>query len=231
MTLENPAAPQDPMRRPLRSRGTAWAIYLAKRLCAIGATPNQISILSIIFALFASVSLSGFGMVTAPPAKIFLLIAALIGIQGRLLCNLLDGMLAIECGLKSKSGEVFNELPDRVSDVLILFGAGLALGAEQIVGISGAMIGLLSGLGAVITAYVRLLGVSCGTPHYFVGPMAKQHRMAFISAVSLIQIVILWKEGNYNLFGPALLILILGIIWTTVRRVKLIVSSLEGRVY
>ena len=38
--------------------------------------------------------------------------AAAAGIQLRLLCNLLDGMLAVEAGLKSRTGEIFK------SDVL-----------------------------------------------------------------------------------------------------------------
>lgn len=55
---------------------------------------------------------------------LFLLAAAMI--QGRLLCNLMDGLMAIEGNLKSASGEIYNDAPDRVSDALILVGAGYA---------------------------------------------------------------------------------------------------------
>src|SRR5438105_2817615 len=51
-------------------------------------------------------------------AEILLYLTAAGCIQLRLLCNLLDGMVAIEGGFRSRSGEVFNELPDRVSDVV-----------------------------------------------------------------------------------------------------------------
>eukprot|EP00658_Telonema_sp_P-2_P038702 TRINITY_DN27712_c0_g1_i3.p2 TRINITY_DN27712_c0_g1~~TRINITY_DN27712_c0_g1_i3.p2 ORF type:complete len:108 (+),score=18.36 TRINITY_DN27712_c0_g1_i3:177-500(+) len=48
--------------------------------------------------------------------------------QSRLLCNLLDGMVAGELRGKgeyhNKMGHVYNELPDRVSDAAMLIGLG-----------------------------------------------------------------------------------------------------------
>jgi phosphatidylglycerophosphate synthase len=52
------------------------------------------------------------------------LLLAAAAIQLRLLCNLLDGMLAVEGGLKTPLGELYNEIPDRLADVAILAGAG-----------------------------------------------------------------------------------------------------------
>jgi hypothetical protein len=48
------------------------------------------------------------------------------------LCNLLDGMLAIEerswvpasAGTVNQIGQIYNELPDRLADIVILVGAG-----------------------------------------------------------------------------------------------------------
>ena len=51
-----------------------------------------------------------------------LLIAAAGFIQLRRLCNLFDGMVAVEGGFKTKSGELYNDLPDRFSGALILAG-------------------------------------------------------------------------------------------------------------
>ena len=48
---------------------------------------------------------------------VILLLAALC-IQLRLVCNLLDGMVAVEHGKGSPSGPIWNELPDRFADVL-----------------------------------------------------------------------------------------------------------------
>ena len=58
-------------------------------------------------------------------------LAAAACIQLRLLCNLFDGMVAVEGGFKTKSGEIYNELPDRVADVLILAGAGYAMPSSE----------------------------------------------------------------------------------------------------
>ena len=46
----------------------------------------------------------------------------------RLLANLLDGMVAIGRGIASPVGELFNEVPDRVSDTAVLLGLGVAGG-------------------------------------------------------------------------------------------------------
>src|SRR5439155_982956 len=101
-----------------------------------------------------------------------------------LLCNLLDGMVAIEGGLQSKSGDVFNEVPDRVSDALILVGAGYATAPALGLAWAGAL-GSAAALLAVLTAYVRALGAALGTGQDFRGPMAKPHRMAALTAACL----------------------------------------------
>ncbi len=53
---------------------------------------------------------------------------AAVGIQLRLVCNLMDGMLAVEGGLKTANGDLFNEFPDRIADVAILAALGQAGG-------------------------------------------------------------------------------------------------------
>ena len=57
------------------------------------------------------------------------MILAVCGMQLRLLCNLFDGMVAIEGGFKTKAGEIFNELPDRFSDAFIFIGAAYSVPA------------------------------------------------------------------------------------------------------
>ena len=48
--------------------------------------------------------------------------------QLRLLCNMLDGMVAVEGGKGSRTGEIYNEVPDRIADPLLLVPAGYAIG-------------------------------------------------------------------------------------------------------
>src|SRR5215467_16012801 len=82
-------------------------------------------------------------------AVAFVLAAA--AIQCRLLCNLLDGMLAVEEGFRTACGDIYNDLPDRIADIMILVGAGYGCRLPI-----GPPLGWLAALAAVLTAYVRL---------------------------------------------------------------------------
>src|SRR3954451_22349143 len=161
------------MRRPLQSRQSRWAQAAAGWLTRRQVRPNTISLAGVVLAAVAGGCLAA-SILVEPAARAALLVVAAAMIQLRLVCNLLDGMVAIEGGLKTRSGELFNDVPDRVSDPLILIGAGYGI----VWGAWGPTLGWLAATLAILTAYVRVLGVSVGTPAYYLGPMAKQHRMA-----------------------------------------------------
>ena len=107
-----------------------------------------------------------------------LLLLASCGMQLRLLCNLFDGMVAIEGGFKTAAGEIFNELPDRFADAFIFIGAAYAVPDF----VWTRELGWAAAVLAVATAYVRALGASMGAGQQFCGPMAKQQRMAVMTA-------------------------------------------------
>jgi phosphatidylglycerophosphate synthase len=151
-------------RRPIATRETAFARSTAARLAAAGVTPNAISAASMGFAA------AGAAALLAAPGAPWLFLAAIACVQLRLLCNLLDGMVAVEGGLASRTGALWNEAPDRVADSLLLIALGYAAGLPWL--------GWAAALAAALTAYVRLLGASLGQAQDFRGPMAKQHRMA-----------------------------------------------------
>lgn len=209
-------------RRELKTRKKAWVAYLTHRLVATNITPNQISIISIICALISGVSFYAFSY---NPTWGWLLSAAVF-IQLRLLCNMMDGLVAVEGGKGTKSGELFNDIPDRFADVFILLGAGYAatagLGATW-----GATLGWTAAMLAVMTAYIRTLGGSLGAPISFMGPMAKQHRMGALTAATLLTIAetLLW--GSHFILLIALLLIIIGTLWTCYRRTLAIYRFLE----
>ena len=122
-SLENMFVPEPVIRRPIPSRNASWAIHTARRLQRMGVRPNQISILGVVFAAIAAVCFILAGR-SEGGTRIALLLAAAMAMPLRLLCNLLDGMVAVEGGLKTPSGALYNEFPDRLSDPLILVGAG-----------------------------------------------------------------------------------------------------------
>lgn len=167
-------------RRELATRNRSWAHFLAALLLRAGATPNAISATSVVVACGAGVAFAVAPSLSPAGQAVALLLAA-AGIQLRLLCNMLDGMLAVEGGLKSRTGDIFNEVPDRLADVVILVGAGYGLREVAY----GPLLGWLAAVLAVLTAYVRVLSGSLGLPQHFLGPMAKQHRMFALTLTAI----------------------------------------------
>src|SRR5688500_3482857 len=78
--------------------------------------PDAISYLSIVAAALAAVL---FWLSRQHPQ---LLLFAPLLCYLRLWCNMLDGMVALASGKASARGEILNDLPDRISDVLIFVG-------------------------------------------------------------------------------------------------------------
>jgi phosphatidylglycerophosphate synthase len=156
-----------------------------------------------------------------------LLLVAAVGIQLRLLCNMLDGMVAVEGGMQTKSGEIFNDLPDRISDALILVPAGYAVPDLP----HGPLLGWCAALLAIFTAYVRLLGGTAGLAQSFIGPMAKPHRMAVLTAACLLSVIelklLLLPRGT--LLWIALVLINVGCVVTIWRRTTRILRGLESR--
>lgn len=213
----------EPKRRPIKARETRWAAGLAKALLSRGVRPNQVSIASALCAMLAALGFWAGGQLSSPLFGCVMSIIGAVGIQLRLLCNLLDGMLAVEGGLCSPSGEIYNELPDRLSDAVILIGLGYGLPFAH-----APELGWFAALAAVMTAYVRTLGVSAGAPNFFAGPLAKQQRMAVVTLAALLAVPELLIYGSrFSLLG-ALWIVALGSLYTCVRRAKLVVLHLEA---
>jgi phosphatidylglycerophosphate synthase len=213
-----------PPRRPLKTRQRAWAQGLARGLTRAGVAPNAISIASLVFAAAAGLCL-GFTPRVEGSTRPALFLAAAVGVQLRLLCNMLDGLVAIEGGRKTVCGEIFNDMPDRFADVGILVGAGYSIANFS----WGLELGWLAAVLAVITAYIRLLGGSMGVPQYFLGPMAKPHRMALLTAACVFSVF----ENYFGLGGQtialALVLMVMGMLVTCARRTLRIVSDLKQR--
>lgn len=211
-------------RRPIKARDTRWAAQVAGFLAGAGVKPNQISVASAVFAAGAGLCL-WFTDTVADAEGAWLFLAAAIFIQLRLLCNLFDGMVAVEGGFKTKSGEIFNELPDRLADAFIFIGAGYA-SIQMDWSVS---LGWLCALLAILTAYVRALGVSAGASQHFCGPMAKQHRMAVMTFFCLLAAVSGWIGFFAAWLGLGLAVIALGCVFTVIRRTVRIIRELEAK--
>jgi phosphatidylglycerophosphate synthase len=217
------ANPTPGARRPIKARETKWASKIAAYLAKAGVRPNTISVLSAGFAAGAGGCLAA-SAESGRVAAACLFVAAALGIQLRLLCNLFDGMVAVEGGFRTKSGEIFNELPDRFADAFILIGAGYAASSVQY----GVTLGWAAAVLAVITAYVRTLGAAAGAGQCFLGPMAKQHRMAVMTAACVLAAVGVFMNAGAQVVSVALVIVVSGTLLTIVRRTRHIIQTLEA---
>ena len=206
-------------RRPLASRQTGWAAALTKQLAATSVTPNQISMASMVMAAIAGCAFWASGY-TEGAARIALLLAAALFCQVRLLCNLLDGMVAIEAGKSAADGAFWNEFPDRVADIFILVGAGL--------GAFHPALGWAAACFAVLTAYVREHGRACGAPADYSGPMAKQHRMAVMTASAVISFFAPIWSGFGAVLVIALWVVAIGSAVTAIRRAARLITHLRA---
>lgn len=216
--------PSEPPRRPLATREKGWANALARMLERANVSPNAISVASLVFAVAAGVAL-GLSATLPAVARALALIAAAVCIQLRLLCNMLDGMVAVEGGRRTPLGELFNDMPDRFSDVAILVGAGYAIAAFS----WGVELGWLAATLAIMTAYVRLLGGTMGVTQSFTGPMAKPHRMAVLTVACVLSAFEPLAGWRGQTLALALGVIVVGACLTLARRTALIVAGVRAR--
>jgi phosphatidylglycerophosphate synthase len=213
-------------RRPIAARGWSISRKMATWLSRSGISPNGISIIGMIAGLAAGGCLAA----TARwgEALRFFWAAAGLLIVIRLLANMFDGMVAIEMNRASPVGELFNEVPDRISDSAVLIGLGFALGSDPVAGLSAA-------IAAMLTAYVRALGKAAGVPSDFRGPMAKQQRMFLVIALCAFGAVAPHttsariEDTVLTLPIAILWLIVIGSLITAARRLVGIAAKLRGR--
>lgn len=218
-----------PERRPMFTRDWNISQQLTRWLVAKEVSPNAISLAGMAGAIVAGLALAATSLSPWPRAMFLLAVA---GIVVRGMGNLLDGMVAVSSGKASPLGELFNEVPDRISDIAILVGAGFALGGN-------ATLGLLAALTAVLVAYIRAEGKVTGAAQHYCGPMAKPARMLVIVLISFYhtvtpaswQIILSIGKHTFGLMSAGLAMITVGGIITAARRLRKIAHDVTGTTY
>ena len=190
---------------------------LAAALCKSGISPNMISALSVVAA-----GLGGLAFVAAGQGAIAWTAGWIAGaalIQARLICNLMDGMVAVEGGKKSPTGDLWNEIPDRIADPLLLGCAGWAVGLPWN--------GAAAGFAALMTAYVRAIGATLTGVQDFCGPFAKQQRMAGLTVAALLTAADPLWNGHGQIMQAAVIVIAIGTGITLVRRLLRLAAKLK----
>ena len=214
-------------RRPIKSRGSGWALWLAKRLADGDVRPDLISGASVAFAALGAALLLAGGVTEIAGLRAVLLLGAAAMIQLRLVCNLLDGMVAMEHGRSSPAGAIWNELPDRFSDVALLAAAGYCAGGGGVM--FAVEIGWICACLALLTAYLREFGRGLGFAADFSGPMAKPQRMAALTigcVISALEPLWGWRGETFVI---VLAIVAVGTALTVARRTRTLARRLAGK--
>lgn len=184
--------------------------------------PDTISYLSVVAAGFAAICFWKSGQ------HRWLLFLAPLFCYVRLWCNMLDGMVALASGKASWRGEILNDLPDRISDVLIFAGAAHS-------GWMNPIIGYWAAIFALLTAYSGMFGQAVGVQREFSGVMSKPWRMITLHAGAWTTLgCVWWNDGTIRFAGLtvldwACLIVIAGCLQTMTIRLRRIMAALRAK--
>ena len=208
-------------RRPIAGafRRTAEG---AVRLCIRrGVHPDVISYLSIVASLCAAVC---FWQAKSLSELLFI---GPVFCYLRLWCNMLDGMVALASGKASKRGEILNDLPDRISDVLIFAGVAHS-------GLNSVSSGYWAAIFALMTAYVGTMGQAVGARREFGGIMSKPWRMVALHIGAWISYLLMRqghgiRHGGLTVLDWTCIVIIVGCVQTTGLRLTRIMRSLREK--
>jgi phosphatidylglycerophosphate synthase len=203
-------------------------VAVAGVLARAGVSANRISVVSVLACALAGGALAMTGGAAGITQRVLWLAGAVL-IQVRAICNLLDGMVAVQTGEASHVGELYNEVPDRLSDAAMLIGLGYAAGSTPVLGYAGALV-------AVFVAYVRAQGCVAGAPQDYRGPMGKPHRMFLVTGVAVFFAVSpdqwrqpWWGPGEgWGVIQAAMWVVIVGGLFTAIRRLTRASCELRG---
>jgi phosphatidylglycerophosphate synthase len=213
---------QPTSRRPIADGFRRTARGATGFCLRMGIQPDTISYLSIVFA--AAAALCFWQSTRHPP----LLIVAPLFCYLRLWCNMLDGMVALASGRASWRGEVLNDLPDRVSDVLIFVGAAHS-------GWMNPLFGYWAAVMSLGTAYVGTLGQAVGVQREFSGLMSKPWRMVALHIGAWLTYALFrWNDGDTAIGRLSALewtcvIVIAGCLQTSAQRLGRILRALKAK--
>jgi phosphatidylglycerophosphate synthase len=141
----------------------------------------------------------------------------------RLWFNMLDGLVAFAAEKASRRGEILNDLPDRISDIVIFVGVAHS-------GLMNPLIGYWAAIFAVLTSYVGLFGQALGVQRQFGGIMSKPWRMVALHGGAWLTFFLPPpSSATLTIFDWTCLVIIAGCVETIVVRLKHITAALQDK--
>src|SRR5216110_2868867 len=136
---------------------------------------------------------------------------------------MLDGQIAFAAGKASRHGEILNDLPDRISDIVIFVGVAHS-------GLMNPLIGYWAAIFAVLTAYVGLFGQALGVRREFGGIMSKPWRMVALHIGAWLTFMrVSVPIYRFSVLDLTCLVVIIGCVQTIVVRLKRIAVTLQDK--
>jgi len=209
-------------RRPIADGFRATARFATTLCVRLNVHPDTISYASIAASAVAAICFWKSGL------QPWLLFVAPLFCYLRLWFNMLDGMVALASGKASWRGEILNDLPDRVSDVLIFAGVAHS-------GWMNPLVGYWAAIFALLTAYVGMFGQAVGVQREFSGLMSKPWRMVTLHIGAWMTLAYVWASHGVLRFGSLTildwdcLIVIAGCLQTMAVRLKRIMAALRAK--
>jgi phosphatidylglycerophosphate synthase len=204
-------------RRPIAAAFQRTAARTTRFCVRRGIHPDAISYLSVLAALAAAICFWKSGQ------TLWLLIVAPLFCYLRLWFNMLDGMVAIAANKASRRGEIVNDLPDRISDVVIFGGVAHS-------GLMNPIFGYWAAILAVLIAYVGLFGQALGVRREFGGVMSKPWRMVALHIGAWLTFFLRGQSfTSFTILDWTCLVVIAGCVQTIVVRLKRITAALQNK--
>jgi phosphatidylglycerophosphate synthase len=174
---------------------------LEDRLVAAGVSPDAISASAIVLA-----AAGGACLALSDRVPWLLLIVPIVA-AARLIANILDGSVARRIGVARPIGEIWNELGDRVADVLFIGGLALIPSVDPRLAL-GAVIA------ALVASYAGLATRAAGGHRLYVGVMAKPGRMIVLAIAAPAAFI----TGDGRLLAAAAVVILVGSLVTLGQR-------------
>ncbi|MEM2917669.1 MAG: archaetidylinositol phosphate synthase [Candidatus Bathyarchaeia archaeon] len=146
----------------------------AKAANKVGLTPNMVSAIGIVLAIFSALSYAnGRQSITLALAVVLLFLSGY--------CDILDGALARLCQKATPLGGLLDSLLDRYADSAVY--VGIILG-----GLCSVSWGLIAIIGSLLVSYSRARAEAAGVKMETVGLVERAERIIIISAASIAEI-------------------------------------------
>ncbi|MES2920970.1 MAG: CDP-alcohol phosphatidyltransferase family protein [Verrucomicrobiota bacterium] len=211
-----PASYQPTSRRPIADVFRQTAKHSVNLCLKLGVHPDTVSYGSMVAAAAAA------GCFWQAGPHPWLLLIGSVFCYLRLWLNMLDGMVALAAGKASWRGEILNDLPDRVSDVLIFIGVAHS-------GLCSPFSGYWVAILALLTAYVGMFGQAVGAQREFSGVMAKPWRMVALHLGAWLAYAYRGLIGSLTILDWTCILIAVGCLQTIAVRLHRIMRALREK--